>query len=229
MSIDPKFVELTADVVTIFFIKNRPGCPPPPAPPRQAELSQRRLPYKVDKKQARRRIPPPPPQKERIEVRNAKRYEKRGMRKGVHRDMRGVNRRDKNEKRKAHLHSPMDFAKTLKLRYRVGGLDLPERIKRFAGSPVEGEGAQRCPRGNADESRTRIAGECELYKGERDVLEEKLGTLDSREKTIAILGVGWWPQTAIQEGDEKSMFFFNVVYGGNVMGAQLLVSLLLLQ
>ena len=45
-----------------------------------------------------------------------------------------------------------------------------------------------------------------MYKEERDVLEEmrkidecgidKFGTLDSSEKTIAILGDRWWPQTA---------------------------------
>ena len=54
--------------------------------------------------------------------------------------------------------------------------------------------------GKAKESRTHIVGECEIYKEERDVLligemrkidecgMEKLGTLDSSEKTIAILG-----------------------------------------
>ena len=45
-----------------------------------------------------------------------------------------------------------------------------------------------------------------MYKEERDVLQEmrkkfecgmeKVGTLDSSEKTIAILGDRWWPQTA---------------------------------
>ena len=49
-------------------------------------------------------------------------------------------------------------------------------------------------------------GECEIYKEERDVLEEmrkideggmeKFGTLDGSEKTIAILGGRWWPQKA---------------------------------
>ena len=48
-----------------------------------------------------------------------------------------------------------------------------------------------------------------MYKEERDVSEEmrkidecvmeKFGTLDSSEKTIAILGDGWWLQTAKQE------------------------------
>ena len=49
-------------------------------------------------------------------------------------------------------------------------------------------------------------GECEIYKEERDVLREmrkvdecdmeRFGTLDSSEKTIAILGDRWWPKTA---------------------------------
>ena len=49
-----------------------------------------------------------------------------------------------------------------------------------------------------------------MHKGERDVFEdmrkidecgtEKFGTLDGSEKTIAILGDRWWPQTVKQEG-----------------------------
>ena len=35
---------------------------------------------------------------------------------------------------KTYLHGPMDYAKTLKLRFRVGDLDLPER----RGMPVVG-------------------------------------------------------------------------------------------
>ena len=35
---------------------------------------------------------------------------------------------------KTYLHSPMDFAKTLKLRFRIGDLDMPER----RGIPVAG-------------------------------------------------------------------------------------------
>ena len=59
-------------------------------------------------------------------------------------------------------------------------------------------------------------GECEIYKEERDVLEmrkiddcdmEKFGTLESSEKTIAILGDRWWPQKAKQQGDTISNFF----------------------
>ena len=55
-------------------------------------------------------------------------------------------------------------------------------------------------------------GECERHKEERDVLEEmrkigmcdmeKFSTLDSSEKTIAILGDRRWSQTAKQEGDK---------------------------
>ena len=36
---------------------------------------------------------------------------------------------------------------------------------------------------------------------------EKFGTLDSSEKTIAILGDRWWPQKAKQEGDKISKKF----------------------
>ena len=52
--------------------------------------------------------------------------------------------------------------------------------------------AQMCPCGKAVESRTHIVGECEIYKEERDVLEEmrkidecgmeKFGTPDTSEK-----------------------------------------------
>ena len=59
-------------------------------------------------------------------------------------------------------------------------------------------------------------GECEIYKEERDVFEEmkidecgmeKFCTLDSSEKTIAILGDRWWPQTAKQQGDKITKKF----------------------
>ena len=50
-----------------------------------------------------------------------------------------------------------------------------------------------------------MQGECEIYKEERDVLEEEIrkldecdmeefGRLESGEKTIAILGDNWWPK-----------------------------------
>ena len=70
------------------------------------------------------------------------------------------------------------------------------------------------PCGKAIESRTHIVAECELYKEERDVLEgevrdldrrsgmKSFDALDSREKTIVILGDKWWPQTAKQDGDK---------------------------
>ena len=45
---------------------------------------------------------------------------------------------------KTYLHGPMDYAKTLKLRFRVGDLDVPERRKRYAGSREEEEIAQLC-------------------------------------------------------------------------------------
>ena len=101
---------------------------------------------------------------------------------------------------KTYLQGPMDFAKTLKLRFRVGDLDLPERRKRCTSSREKEEvDAQMCPCGKAIESRTHIVGECEIYKEERDVLEEEMreidecdmeefDTLNSSEKTIAILG-----------------------------------------
>ena len=53
---------------------------------------------------------------------------------------------------KTYLHGPMDYAKTLKLRFRVGDLDLPERRMRYASSREE-EDDQICPRGKAIESR----------------------------------------------------------------------------
>ena len=98
---------------------------------------------------------------------------------------------------KTYSLGPMDYAKTLKLGFRVGDLDLPERRKRYASSRgEEEEDAQMCPCGNAVEWNSP-SGECEIYKKERDLLEEtrkldkcgmeKFGTLDSSEKTIAVL------------------------------------------
>ena len=58
---------------------------------------------------------------------------------------------------KTYLHGPMDFAKTLKLHFRVGDLDLPEIRKRSTSSREEEEvDAQMCPCGKAIESRTHI-------------------------------------------------------------------------
>ena len=62
------------------------------------------------------------------------------------------------------LHGSMYYAKTLKLRFRVGGLDLPERRRRYTSSQEkEEEDAQMYPRGEAVESRTHLVGECEIY------------------------------------------------------------------
>ena len=53
---------------------------------------------------------------------------------------------------KTYLQGP--YAKTPKLRLCVGGLDLPERRKRYTSSRVEEEeGVQRCPYDNIDEGR----------------------------------------------------------------------------
>ena len=74
------------------------------------------------------------------------------------------------------------------------------------------------PCGTTIESRTHIVRECEIYKKERDALEEELrkfdvcdmeefGRLESSEKTIIILGDRWWPPTAKQDGDRISKHF----------------------
>ena len=73
---------------------------------------------------------------------------------------------------KTYLHGLMDYAKTLKLRFRVGDLDLPERRKQYTSSRGEAEeDAQMFHWNKAVKSRTHIVGECEIYKEERDVLE----------------------------------------------------------
>ena len=54
---------------------------------------------------------------------------------------------------KTYLHGPIDYAKILKLRFRMGDLGQPERRKRYNSS-----------RGKARESRINIVAECELYK-----------------------------------------------------------------
>ena len=99
-----------------------------------------------------------------------------------------------------YLHGPLDFAKTLKLRFRVGDLDLPERAKRYTSSREEKEvDAQMGLCGKVIRCRTHTVGECETYKKELDVLEEEMrklgerdveefGTLDTRVKAITILG-----------------------------------------
>ena len=83
-----------------------------------------------------------------------------------------------------------------------------QRIKRYASSREEEDLATNMyPCGTTIESRTHIVGEREIYKEERDAVEEgvrkldvcnmeELGRLESSEKTIAILGDRWWLQTA---------------------------------
>ena len=56
----------------------------------------------------------------------------------------------------------MNYAKTLKLRFRVGELHLPERIKRYTSSSREDEDAQMCPCGKAVHSLTHIMEECDI-------------------------------------------------------------------
>ena len=75
-----------------------------------------------------------------------------------------------------------------------------------------------CPCGITIESRTHIVGESEIYKEERDALDEmrkvdeydmeELCRLESSEKTIAMLGDRWWLHTAKQEGDKISKHFW---------------------
>ena len=49
---------------------------------------------------------------------------------------------------KRYLHGPMDYAKKLKLRFRVGDLDLPERRRRYTRSREEEDVATNmCPCG----------------------------------------------------------------------------------
>ena len=120
---------------------------------------------------------------------------------------------------KMYLHRPMDYAKKLKLRFRVGDLDPPERRKRCTSSREEEEVATKmCPCGTTIESRTHIVGQCEVYKEERDALKEgmrkldvrdveEFGKLESSEKTTYIQGDRWWPHTAKQDGDGISEQF----------------------
>ena len=90
---------------------------------------------------------------------------------------------------KAFLHCPMVDAKTLKLRFRVGDLDLPQRRTRYTiNCSREEEDAQLCPRGKENESRAHIVGYFEIYKGERDVLEVRQIDECDMEKFNAVPG-----------------------------------------
>ena len=53
---------------------------------------------------------------------------------------------------KTHLHRPMDYAKKLQLRFRVGDLDLPNRRKRYTVSREEEDvDVHMCPCGTTIE------------------------------------------------------------------------------
>ena len=81
---------------------------------------------------------------------------------------------------KTHLHGPMDYAKKMKLRFRVGDLDLPERRKRYSytsSGEEEDVAINICPCGTTTES-THVVEECEICKEERDALEEEMMTFD---------------------------------------------------
>ena len=73
---------------------------------------------------------------------------------------------------KTYLLGPMDYAETLKLQFRVRDLDLRERRKIYTSIREKDVAANMCPCGTTLESRTHIVGECEIYKEERDALEE---------------------------------------------------------
>ena len=78
------------------------------------------------------------------------------------RDIRGFKRRNRNQ---TFLHGLMDYAKTLKLRFWLGDLDLPKRRKRrkrYTSSREEEQDVQMCLCGKAIWNRTQIVGECEM-------------------------------------------------------------------
>ena len=53
---------------------------------------------------------------------------------------------------KMYLHGPMDCAKKVQLRFRVGDLDLPERRKRYTSSLEEDVVTSMSPCGTTIES-----------------------------------------------------------------------------
>ena len=83
---------------------------------------------------------------------------------------------------KMYLHGLMDIrekAETAISCRRVGDLDLPERSKRYTSSREEEDVATHmCPCGTTIENRTHVVGEREMYKEERDVLDEEMKNLD---------------------------------------------------
>ena len=62
---------------------------------------------------------------------------------------------------KPYLYGPMDYSKTLRLRFHVGDLDLPER--RYTRNREEEEVARTCALvANKKKSRTHSLGECKI-------------------------------------------------------------------
>ena len=115
-----------------------------------------------------------------------------------------------------YLHGQMGYAKMLKLRFLSKGCGPTIKKKEiYQCSREEDVATNMCPCGTRIESRTHIVGECVIFKEERDALEEtrkidvcdmeEFCRLESSEKTIAILGDRWWPQTAKQDGYRVSM------------------------
>ena len=64
---------------------------------------------------------------------------------------------------KTHLRGPMDYARKLKLRFRVGDLDLPKEQRDI---PVCGRRTWTdiCARAAQHQSRTHTVGKCEIWK-----------------------------------------------------------------
>ena len=60
-----------------------------------------------------------------------------------------------------YLHGPMDYAKKLKLRFRIGNLDLPERRKRYTSSREEEDLATNTCSCGTTKTRTQIVGGCQ--------------------------------------------------------------------
>lgn len=74
-----------------------------------------------------------------------------------------------------YSHGPTDFPKKMELLFRVRGLDLLERRRRYTNSRVEKEvDVQNCPWGKATGSTTHTVAKFELYKQEWDVLEREM-------------------------------------------------------
>ena len=65
---------------------------------------------------------------------------------------------------KTYVYGPMDYAKKLKLRFRVGDMYLPERKRYTSSREEESVAANMCPCGTAIEGRTHIEGEHQIYE-----------------------------------------------------------------